>query len=354
MSLLFLGALLAAAPTQCTPEHAAMGHCKLAPAPKPKAARKSAPRPKPVAKPRPRPKATAAPTRPLARPATSPPAPQSPVPLSTAAPDCPSEHAAMGHCKPSSTVSDSPAPAAGPPPALATSDPEHAADAIWGAGTMAYARHAVHAEHGDFRGHKLLLDRLEYRATNGRNGYAWEGEAWFGGDYDKLWLKTEGEGEFGQRLGHAEAQALVSRAIDPWFNLQAGVRQDFSAGPDRTHLALGIQGLAPYWFEIDAAAFLSTKGELTARIEGEYDQRITSRLILQPRVELNLAAQDVPELRVGAGLSSIEAGLRLRYEFVPEFAPYLGVQHERPMGRTRNLTDDTGGWSFVAGVRAWF
>lgn len=351
MSLLLLAALLAAPAVQCTPEHAAMGHCKLAPAAKPRAVRKPATKPKPAAKPKPKPKAAVAPPSKTAPPAPPPPAtPPSSDPVKTA---CPPEHAAMGHCRPAPPAA-APARAPAPPPTAATTSPEHAADAIWGAAEMAHARHAVHAEHGDLRGHKLLVDRLEHRATKGGDGYAWEGEAWFGGDYDKLWLKTEGEGEFGQSLDHAEAQALYSRAIGPWFNLQAGVRQDFGTDPDRTHLALGIQGLAPYWFEIDAAAFLSTKGDLTARIEAEYDQRLTSRLILQPRLELNLSAQDVPELRVGAGLSTVEAGLRLRYEFVPEFAPYLGVSWERPVGRTRNLTDEPGGWSFIAGIRAWF
>ncbi len=268
----------------------------------------------------------------------------------------------MGHCKPAPPTPGAPAPPAEPPkapPSTATSSgPEHAADAIWGPAEMARARRATYAEHGGFNGSRMLLDRLEYRAGDGRDGYAWEGEAWFGGDYDRLWLKTEGEGAFGETPEHAELHARYSRALDPWFNLQAGVRQDIGRGPNRTHLALGIRGLAPYWFELDAAAFLSTQGELTARIEAEYDQRLTSRLILQPRVELGLAAQDMPDLRIGAGLSSVEAGLRLRYEIVPEFAPYIGIEYERSVGRTARLmqlTGETPGrWAFVAGVRAWF
>jgi copper resistance protein B len=261
---------------------------------------------------------------------------------------CPPEDAAMGHCKLD----------AQPPGAAASNGPEHAADAVWGAAAMAEARRAVHAEHGGFSGGRVLLDRLEYRVTNDRDGYAWEGDAWFGGDYDRLWLKTEGEGTFGERLERGEAQALLSRAIDPWFNLQAGIRQDFGARGDRTHLVLGVQGLAPYWFELDAALFLSTRGDLGARIAAEYDQRLTNRLIVQPRIELDLAAQDVRELGVGAGLSSIAAGVRLRYEPVPEFAPYLGIDYERAVGRTADLAratgEGTGGWAFVAGVRMWF
>lgn len=281
--------------------------------------------------------------------------------LSATAPgQCTPEHAAMGHCKLAASTSTAPADEApDTAPSAATSPmPEHAADTVWDPAEMARARRATYAEHGGFTGGKMLLDRLEVRAGDGRDGYAWEGEAWFGGDYDRLWLKTEGEGAFGEPLDHAELQALSSRALDPWFNLQAGIRQNIGRGPDRTHLTLGIQGLAPYWFELDAAAFLSTKGELTTRIEAEYDQRLTARLILQPRVELNLAAQDMRELRIGAGLSSVEAGLRLRYEIAPEFAPYIGVEWDRALGRSasfaRTARDNIGGWSFVAGVRAWF
>lgn len=153
-------------------------------------------------------------------------------------------------------------------------------------------------------------------------------------------------------------QALWSHAITPWFDVQAGARYDFRPEPERGHLVLGLQGLAPYFFEIDAAAFLSDERDLTARIEAEYDQLITQRLILQPRVELDLAAQDVEEIGIGAGLSSVEAGLRLRYEIVPEFAPYFGVSYERAVGDTANFARDEGEevdtWSVLIGLRAWF
>ena len=151
---------------------------------------------------------------------------------------------------------------------------------------------------------------------------------------------------------------LWSHSIDPWFNLQAGIRYDFRPDPQRAHLVLGIEGLAPYWFEIDAAAFLSNKGDVTARLEVEYDQRLTRKLILQPRVEFDLAAQNVPEIGLGSGLSSAEAGLRLRYEIVPEFAPYVGVAYERAFGNTadfrRAAGEKAGGWSLLLGVRTWF
>lgn len=281
----------------------------------------------------------------------------------------------MGHCTPKGTTASTTvdphaghaksghgpgsAPPVAPPPPEAFSGPEHAADTVFDPTLMAKKRAGeLMAEHGGYTGYMVLFDRLEYRAVDGHDGYVWDGEAWYGGDYDKLWLKTEGEGAFGEALESAEVQALFSRAIDPWFNLQAGVRYDIRPKPDRVHLVLGIQGLAPYWFEVDAAAFLSDEGDLTARIEAEYDQRITNRLILQPRVELDLAAQDVPELGLGAGLSSIEAGLRLRYEIEREFAPYVGVEYERRFGDTADFAraagEDVGGWVLLIGIRSWF
>jgi copper resistance protein B len=214
------------------------------------------------------------------------------------------------------------------------------------------------AEHGGYTGYMVLLDRTEAVFREGRNGYAWDWEGWYGGDYNRLWVKTEGEAEFGEAVESAEIQALYSRAINPWFNLQAGLRYDVRPEPDRAHLVVGVQGLAPYWFEVDAAVFLSDEGDLTARLEVEYDQRITNRLILQPRVEFDLAAQDVPELGIGSGLATVEAGLRVRYEIKREFAPYVGVQYERRIGDTARFAraegEDVGGWSFLVGLRSWF
>jgi copper resistance protein B len=223
---------------------------------------------------------------------------------------------------------------------------------------MAGAREAMRKEHGEMTTFKLLMDQLELRIRDGRDGYGWDAQAWVGGDLNKLWLKTEGEGAFGEAPERAEVQVLWSRAIDPWFDLQLGIRHDFRPDPERTHLAIGVQGLAPYWFEVDAAAFLSDNGDVTARVEAEYDQRITQKLILQPRIEFDLAAQDVPELGIGSGLSTAEAGIRLRYELVPEFAPYVGIEYERALGDTadfrRSSGEKAGGWNLLVGLRAWF
>ena len=206
--------------------------------------------------------------------------------------------------------------------------------------------------------YKFLVDQLEARIRNGRDGYRWDAQGWIGGDIDKLWLKTEGEGAFGEAVEEAEIQALWSHAIDPWFDLQAGIRHDLRPDPERTHFVLGVQGLAPYWFEVDAAALLSNKGDVTARIEAEYDLRLTQKLILQPRVEFDLSAQDVPELGIGSGLSSGEIGARLRYEVRPEFTPYVGIEYERAFGDTadfrRTAAEEAGGWSLLVGLRTWF
>lgn len=141
----------------------------------------------------------------------------------------------------------------------------------------------------------ISFNLAEYQARKGRDGFRWDGEAWYGGDVNRLTIKSEGEGVFGEGIEGAEVQALYSRAIGPYFNAQAGIRQDFGPGPDRTYATIGFEGLAPYWFEVEGALFLSNKGDLLGRLEGYYDQRITQKLILQPMAELNFALQDVPE-----------------------------------------------------------
>lgn len=244
-----------------------------------------------------------------------------------------------------------------PPPAGALSGPAHAADAVFGAETMAAARSALLVETGAMTTTAIVIDRLEAWSGDGAEGWLWDMGGWHGGDINRFWWKSEGGGDFnGSTSG--EVQALYSRAIRPFWDIQAGVRQDFGSGPDSTHLVLGVQGLAPYWFEIDAAAFLSTEGDLTARIEAEYDQRITQRLILQPRFEIEASASDVPERGLASGFTHVEAGLRLRYEFAREFAPYVGVEYGRDLGGTADLArargEDRGAFRWVVGLRAWF
>ncbi|WP_426026067.1 copper resistance protein B [Brevundimonas sp. TSRC1-1] len=258
------------------------------------------------------------------------------------------------------TSADNPGrPPEDPLPAAALSSPIHAADLVFGADAMAAARQTLVRENGDVRTTAVIIDRLEAGFGDDGESYLWDVQGWTGGDINRFWWKSEGEGDFGGGLEQAELQALYSRAVTPFWDLQAGVRQDFRPdGEDTTHLVLGLQGLAPYWWEIDAAAFLSTEGDLTARVEAEYDQRITQRLILQPRLEIDASASDIPELEIGSGLSSIEAGLRLRYEFRKEFAPYVGVEWSRAFGDTADYIEARGGEAddvrFVIGLKAWF
>lgn len=234
-----------------------------------------------------------------------------------------------------------------------------AADEYWGPAEMAAARRAVQKEHGASKTYFVQGDRLEYRSNGGEPLFLWDAQGWRGGDRNKLWLKTEGEYAFEEdAFEEAEVQALWSRAISAFFDFQAGVRHDFAPGDDRTFGVLGLQGLAPYWFEVDAALFISDDGNVSARMEAEYELLLTQRLILQPRAELNFAAQDVVEHGVGSGLSTAELGARLRYEIKREFAPYIGVDWSRAVGATADLVRADGGdpssVSFVAGLRVWF
>ncbi|MBK9003906.1 MAG: copper resistance protein B [Sphingomonadales bacterium] len=235
---------------------------------------------------------------------------------------------------------------------------DHAADAIHDPAEMEKARQALLLETGGMSYGMLLIDRAEVQMRDGADGYRWAAEAWFGGDINRLKLKTEGEGIMGEGLEQAEVQALYSRALDPWWNLQAGVRHDIRPDPSRTYAVLGIEGVAPYWFHVEGMAFLSNKGDIHLRAEASIDQRLTQRLILQPAVEANFALQDVGVLQTGSGLSDFELGMRLRYEIKPEFAPYVGVEWHRKAGDTARFArlagEDVSGISAVAGVRFWF
>lgn len=243
----------------------------------------------------------------------------------------------------------------GAPPPLPT---DHYADRQFGTSAMRPARAQMMRESGAQHLSQVMFNLAEYQVRDGKDGYRWDGEGWFGGDIDRAVVKTEGSGAFPDGVEAAEAQALYSHAIGPYFDLQAGIRHDFAPSPTRTYATIGVEGLAPYMFDTEAAVFLSTKGEVLGRLEGWYDQRLTQRLVLQPRIELNLSAQDIPATRVGAGLSDAELGLRIRYEFARKFAPYVGVSYGAKTGRTASYAradgKDVTTTSLVAGVRFWF
>lgn len=276
-----------------------------------------------------------------------------------AAPPPPAADPHAGHAAPPDPHAGRPAEAA--PIGTETAPPppsDRAAERFYSRDAMEAARAQLALEHGGGRAWKVMLSTAELRPQDGDDAYAWEGEFWYGGDINRLVVKSQGEGEIGGDLHGAEAQVLYSRAIGPYFDLQAGLRHDVEPGPSRSYAVVGFEGVAPYWFEVEGAAFLSEKGDLSARLEGAYDLRLTQKLILESRAELELAAQDVRELGVGSGLTSAELGLRLRYEFRREFGPYVGVFHERKFGRTADFARAAGAdveaTSLVVGVRAWF
>ncbi len=203
----------------------------------------------------------------------------------------------------------------------------------------------------------VILDQLEMRDIGGDNALSWDGEAWLGKDLHKIWFKTDGERTAGS-TDEAELQFLYSKAIARYWDFQIGVRNEFKPSPSRSWAAVGFKGLAPYFFDIDAAAFIGESGRTALRFEVEYDLLFTQRLILTPDIEINLYGQTDPDVGIGAGLSDLEAGLRLRYEIRREFAPYIGINWLRLFGNTADFArvagKDTSEAQLVIGLRAWF
>lgn len=203
----------------------------------------------------------------------------------------------------------------------------------------------------------MLLDRLETQRADGANALDWDFEGWAGTNANRLWIRSEGERRDGD-THHAELEILYGRPVARWWDVVAGVREDFAPGPSRSWAAFGIKGLAPYRFEVEATAFVGEGGAAAARFESRYEFLITNRLILQPLVEADWYSQDDVPRNTGSGLASAEWGLRLRYEFRREVAPYVGVTRERLFGDTADLArargTDTRETRLVAGVRLWF
>lgn len=204
---------------------------------------------------------------------------------------------------------------------------------------------------------QLLLDRLELFRSSRNHGQTIDAQGWIGGDLDKLWFKVDGERTQG-KLGATRTEALWNHAIAPYWALQAGVRHDFGEGPGRTWAAFGVQGLAPYWFDVQASAYIGQGGRTALRFEPEYDLLLTQRLVLQPNLKVSLYGKNDPARGIGSGLSEMEAGLRLRYEFSRKFAPYVGVAYDRKFGTTARYADESGKPAretrLVGGVRIWF
>jgi copper resistance protein B len=204
---------------------------------------------------------------------------------------------------------------------------------------------------------KVMLDQLEWRGAQEGAAGAWDAEGWYGGDYNKLWIKTEGERLAGLTL-NTSFEFLFDRVIARWWDAQAGMRQDFGNGPARTWLALGVQGLAPFWLDVEATLYVGKEGRTAARVKADYDLFMTQRLILQPYAEANFYGRADRERQIGSGLSDIELSLRLRYEVRRELAPYLGVGWFKRFAGTAELARAAGEGSdeleLIAGLRVWF
>lgn len=186
-----------------------------------------------------------------------------------------------------------------------------------------------------------VLDQFEGRLSD---QFRWDGQGWVGGDYDKLWIKSEGLENKG-RLEDGQNELLYDRAVTTFFDLQAGLRADFDSRGSRQWAAIGIQGLAPYFLDVEATAYLGDGGRTAARFKASYDLLLTQRLILEPEAELDL---------YGRGGSDLDAGLRLRYEITRKFAPYAGISYREAAGSSRQAGEAAADTRFVIGIRAWY
>lgn len=223
---------------------------------------------------------------------------------------------------------------------------------------------SVSAEMGDPPlNHIILFEELEYGFNNGENPVSWDSTSWVGGDWNRIWFKTEGELSTVEPEVDGEAQLLYSRLIAPFWEIQVGLRGDLVAAEGqategRGHLVLGLEGLAPYWFEVEPAVFVSHRGDVSFRLRATYDLFITQRLVAHPSFETNIAVQSVPEFGVGAGFNDIELGLRLGYQIARELTPYVGVSWNQAFAETADFRRAAGGKASdvqgVAGLRFWF
>lgn len=208
----------------------------------------------------------------------------------------------------------------------------------------------------------LLFDELEDRYSGDDHSIHYDIQGWVGGDFTRFWLKAEGTQSTEDSDGDVEVQALYSRLFAPFWEWQVGAQleADYGTGKtnDRVQAVIGLQGLAPYWFEVEPAVFVSQGGDISAQITASYDMFVTQRLIAQPRADLRAAVQEVPEFGVGSGLNSLRLGLRLRYELRREFAPYAGVTWVQSFGETADLARQADApvsdLAALVGVRLWF
>lgn len=205
--------------------------------------------------------------------------------------------------------------------------------------------------------YKAMIEKLELREAEGADTLVLDGEVWIGYDLDKLWIKSELERPGGE-TEELELQLLYSRAISAFWDIQAGWRRDLIPDPERDWLAVGLKGLAPYLFEVDATLFAGESGQIGLRLDAEYEYMFTQRLVLSPEIEINLHTKDDEEVGIGSGLSDLSLGLRLRYEVLKEFAPYVGINWSKRFGDSADFAreegEDVSDVQWLVGVRAWF
>lgn len=250
------------------------------------------------------------------------------------------DHSMMDHASPAPSLPRTPIPP--------VTDADRAA-AVPPSGTHAMTDNAIHGY--------VLLNRLEIWDADPGTDQAWEGQGWIGTDLNRVWLRSEGEREDG-RTETADLEVLYGRSVATWWDVVGGIRHDFQPDGSQTFAAIGVQGLAPQKFEVEATAYLGEGGQTAARFEAEYELLLTNRLILQPLIEIEAYGKNDAARGIGSGLSTAEVGLRLRYEFTRKFAPYIGVVGERAFGNTADFrrsefgrVEDT---RIVVGLRTWF
>jgi len=202
------------------------------------------------------------------------------------------------------------------------------------------------------------FDKLEYARAGGVDYGVYDGQAWFGGTYNRLVIKAEGEVS-NDKLQEARTELLWGHAISTYWDTQLGSRFDYGRGePSRQWLAAGVQGLAPYWFEVDATAYVGSQGRTVLRLNANYDIKFSQRMYLQPAVEMNFYGRNDPERQLGAGLSDIKLGMRLKYEITRQIVPYAGVEWSGKLGQTAQYAEQEGSSRhearFVAGLSLWF
>jgi copper resistance protein B len=214
-----------------------------------------------------------------------------------------------------------------------------------------------HRPHGGSFTSFVLADHLEWQTGRGAGGVTADLKGWVGGDLSRLWFRTSGS-VAERSLTDARVELFYGRPVSRWWDLVAGIRKDVGSGPTRTWAAIGLQGLAPLWFEVEATAYIGSGGTTELHVASEYEVLLTNRLVLQTSAAVDVSGKADTTRRMGAGFSSIDAGLRLRYEITREFAPYIGIVWDRAVfatgDRRREAGERVGERRLVAGARVWF